>query len=318
MLELEDEFDLVFPMIAEEDPSLRSNPLRVNDLIPRVRDQMITNRRLLADYVSGMIHIYPIGGTGLLVWQRIADELNLGASIDLLVQSHLVQNAVDQGKRPAARRRLLAALAYAGLGDGTILMNQPIQRFGYAGVPERVARIAMTAGHFDWGDYENGTYLIGYAEVPVGERHRQANRFEGNQRVSEAMGQAAERLTPEFEPAHWAFWRDDPRDDLPVSDDVAEVMAVVPQQYEAVNGEDARFAPVHADVDQPHILKIERVDPLWLRELKQDAIDHVDAEIREDGNTLASEWEAMARKFGASDPIARWERYRSRHVDPRL
>jgi hypothetical protein len=264
-----------------------------------------------------MINIYSIG-TGLLVWQRIAEELNLGASIDLIVQSHLVQNAIDRGDRPSARRRLLAALAYAGLDEGTILMDQPLRQFGYAGVPTRVAKIAMTAGHFDWGDLENGTYLLGYTEVPVGEGHRQAGESAGNQRVNEAMSGAAERLTPQFSPAYWAFWRDDPRTDPPVTQDVAEVMAVVPQAYRAVNGEESGFELVHADVDKPHVLKAERVDPLWLRELKRDAVDHVDAEIREDGNTLASEWKAMTRKFGVSDPIARWEQYRTRHVDPNL
>jgi hypothetical protein len=317
MILLEDEFDIRFPMVMEEDEPLRSNPLRVNDMIPRLRERMIDNRRHLADYVPGMIHIYSIG-TGLLMWQRISEELNLGASIDFVVQSHLVQTAVDRSKRPAPRRRLLAALAYAGLDDGTILMNQPLQRFGYAGVPRRVAKIAMTAGHFDWGNLENGTYLIGYEEVPIGANHWQAGQSGADQRVNEAVAQTAERLTPEFDPGHWAFWRDDPRDDLPVTDDVAEVYAVLPREYEALGGEDLGFEIKHADVDQPHVLKLQHVDPLWIRELKREAIEHVDAELREDGNTLASEWDAMTRKFGVSDPIARWEKYRERHVDPNL
>lgn len=316
MLELQDEFDITFPLVKDEEPTLRSNPLRVDDMVPKMRDQMIARRRALADYVNGMIHIYSNAGTGWLLWQQIQEEIRMGASLDFLVQTHQLQQARGSGD-PAARRRLLAALGYVHIDAGTILMDQPLRRYGYAGVPAAVAKIVMSLGHFDWGDLENGVYTVGYTTVPIGEQHLRAGQVDQDQIVGEAIEYHAHNVDLLFDPSNWAFWRDNPEQALPTSDN-PERIAIVPKGFEAVNGAGVDIAPIHADVDQPHVLVIQRVDDMWLNELKREGIEHVDELLRAGDNSLAAEWENMCEKFGVSDSEARWEEYRRRHIDHKL
>jgi hypothetical protein len=319
MLELQDKFDIRFPIIKDPEPTLRSNPLRVNDKVPKLRGQMIARRRLLADYVNGMMHIYSNGGTGWLLWKRVADDLNLGASIDWLVQTHHLQRpGYRQEGDPVARRRLCAALGYAYIDAGTLLMDQPIQKHGYAGVPREVAKIVMTAGHFDWGDLENGIHTVGHTTVPVPEQGLQAGKADQDQIVGEAIQHQANNTDFLFDPAHWAYWRDFDEDrELPLVDRT-ERRAVVPREYEAVDGAGVDIEPIHADVEQPHVLIVRRIGDEWIEQLQQEAIAHIDELIRAGDNSVAAEWENMCEKFGVDDPLPRWEAFRRNHVDPRL
>jgi hypothetical protein len=211
----------------------------------------------------------------------------------------------------------LSALGTVHIGPGTVIQDQDLQTHGFAGVPEEVAKELKLAAMIDWTNYQHGANLIAHKEVHVAEGDRFAGVAQQDQQVGQAIQCEAEELEFTFEPAAWAWWRDDPCDDLPVTDRT-EVIALLPTEYDEVNGAGQAFDPHHGDVEAPHIFKLRRVDDSWLEEIKREAVEHIDERIRAGDNSIAYEWKNMCKQFGESDPVQRWERYRENHLDPKL
>jgi hypothetical protein len=296
---------------------MASNPLKVLDMLPQVRETVTDNRRRLGDRVAGQINVYSHAGTGWLLWNHIADQLNLGPNLNWLVGStELLRYARSNGEDlPPARRRLLSALGTVHIGPGTVIQDQDLQTHGFSGVPKEVATELKLAAMIDWTNYQTSTNLIAHKKINIGNNN--AGIAQQDAQAGQEIQREAQELEFTFEPAAWAWWRDDPRDDLPVTDRT-EVIALLPTEYDDVNGAGQEFDPHYGDVEAPHIFKLRRVDDCWLEEIKREAVEHIDERIRAGDNSIAYEWKNMCKQFGESNPVERWERYRENHLDPKL
>jgi hypothetical protein len=318
MREEVDRIRVEFDLAVEPDVPMASNPLKVVDMLSQVRGEIIENREELADDVVGQINIYSHAGTGWLLWNHVAGDLNIGPSLDWLVGSHqLLRSARSDDQQAPARRRLLGALGTVHIGPGTVLQDQDLKNHGYGGVPKEVAKEVMLTALIDWLNLQNGVNLVAHTTVHVAEKHKHAGVAQQNQQVGQEIRRAAEELEFTFDPATWAWWRDDHSEQLPVTD-APEVVAILPTGYGEVNGAGHAFEVVHADVKTPHVLKFRRVDDAWLEAVRHEAVEHIDQRIRAGDNSIAAEWENQCRRFGASDPVRRWEKYRKNWVDPAL
>jgi hypothetical protein len=325
MEEFESAFGIDSWVVVDPDPDLHRNPLRAVHALGQLDEELKTNRRPVADYTSTTIDVHAVGGTGFLLWRHIAEGMDLNGAIDWLVQSHRLQRAAHAGRDPAPRQQLLAALAYARIGPGSVLLDQPLRQYGYTGVPTRVARMLTTASHFDWTDFEHGIYSVGYDEVRLPFPHQGtslANRCD----ATAAVARATSELEVQFDPAAWAFWRDDPAT-APPTRGPSTVRVLVPHWIddgEFVStvadecGAGRTTEVVYADVDRVHLLTLRRLNDAWLEELRREAVDYVDNRINAGDNPVAAEWRCVCEQSGATHPVQRWDRYRARFVDPFL
>lgn len=325
--ELQSEFDTGAPRVITPDPDLRRSPLRAVNAVAHLQEGSALDWRPLGEDLESTIGVHAIGGTGYLLWRDLTADVNSDGVLDWVVQSHRLQRAARTGCDPGVRQRLLAALSYARLGRRSVLLDQPLRECGYAGVPERVARMVMAAGHFPCRDLRYGVRLVGYDEVRL-PRVPTGTAVTTGCDVTDAIARAVANLDVQFDPAAWAFWRDDPLETPPTRDS-STVWVVLPRWVDEqgelgatvagqVGDASETVTTVYADVDRAHVLKFRGIDDEWLEEFEREAIEHVDERIRAGDTPMASEWRHMCAQTGATDPVQRWEQYRAAHVDPSL
>lgn len=131
-----------------------------------------------------------------------------------------------------------------------------------------------------------------------------------------------------FDPAAWAWWRQDPQMEPPVVDSPG-LWVIIPDSMDDID--------IHPDVGIPdprsdvsprilhrpevsdvHFLRCSRPEDDWIQDLRRDAVAYLDERIRADGNPLRAEWEAVCQRHGSCNPVGRWEQYRTEHLDPVL
>jgi hypothetical protein len=317
MQSLDEEVEVAIPMVSDTNVSIE-NPIRAVKIAPEFREAILANRRRLAERVERQIDVYANGGSGWLLWNQVADDVEVDSRLDWLVNSHHFERVTrDSERMPPVRGRLIGTLGLAHVDDGTVLQRQPLDRFGYAGVPSHVARSLLCAGRVAWDRLEQQVSVVTHESIPVPERWYP---------IEAAVVRTVTGMTA-FDPAAWAWWRENPGEDQPARSLVVHV--VLPEWVDGVGGQiraavrtchdgGVRVRLRHADVEVAHVLTFQTLDEAWVRDLRRDAVAYLDDRLRAEDNLLRDEWEWICQCHGCSDPVGRWEQYRANRLDHRL
>lgn len=320
-------FGVQSPICELPQLSLGGNPLRIEDAAQKLRPEMETE--LLehshdADFTVGVCFL---GGTGFLL-TKMADVGDASPqSVELLIQSHQVQTH----GRPPAKPTILSQLSYSMLETGSILVDHRDHEIGYGAVPPKVAQILVTLAHDDITDRRHDYYTAFYRTIPVGGK----GQAELSRTIQRRARQEAVWFTPEWWAPHLheetaptpatdatdaAAEATDGGTSSPVADESElDIVGLVPQEFDRINGEHMQIRPIPADVEHAHILGLLPLDANWVEEsLKRQGIDWLQAQIEDDTTRIASVWRSMCAEYGIDTPVQKFRDFRQRHVDPRL
>lgn len=301
------EFNVEFDIVKDPDPELGSSAVKAEQTHSKMDMAQRVSR--LTHNCSTIIQPMSVAGTGFHLRKMAGIRAGFPAMIDLLVQSHRLHSIGDVAE-VEPKRMLLAALAYPQLDPGAIMIDHRSSAIGMGDVAAELAWLMVTAAHLDLTNFQDRCYTACYHRVEVGgmTQNELAQTIEQKTRTSSSW----------FSPEEWAPWTDD--QDAVSENPPRQVVAIVPTDYDRINGQGMNLTPRTADVNSVHLLIVTPISTQWIeQELMAGAIDFLEDKLLDpDPNPIWYAWRWQCNQFGIRDYEGKFKKFRDEHFSTEL
>jgi len=298
-------FNTEFPIVQDPDPQLGSNMLKVLDTVSKMKPEMRAGLLELTQYCSSIAQVMSVAGTAMALRKEANLRHLLPPMIDILVQSHKLHVGERANEAIPAKRQMLAAMSYPMMDPGSILLDHRLAEVGYGSVCEELADLLVAATHLDITNLQHRYYTASFETIHVGGMDQA--------QVSQVIQNRARQTEMWFSPEVWAPWADET--EIP-SAGPREVVALLPTEFNRINGGDIQLLPVTAPVENAHLLTVQPLSTGWVEEtLKEDSVAFLESEILEaEDSPIKNIWQFQCQDYGFNDPEARFRQFRDDHL----
>lgn len=298
-------FNVEFPVVQDPDPQLGSNMLRVLDTMPKMKPDMQARLIELTNYCSSIIQLMSVAGTGMTLRKEADLRELLPPVIDILVQGNELHVGERADEAHPAKRLMLAAMNYPRMDPGSILLDHRVGAVGYGKVTSELADLLVATTFLDIVNFQDRYHTASYETIPVGGMDQA--------QVSQVVQNRARQTELWFSPEVWAPWDD--QQEVPTAGP-RQVVALLPNEFDRINGGDIQLLPIQANVEEAHLLALQPLSTEWVTEiLKEESITFLESKILGSESThIEHIWRNQCRAYGFNDPEARFRQFRDNHL----
>lgn len=317
--EIERRYGRQIPSVMMPNPSLGGNTLRIADNANRLAPDLEERLERLAVDVDFAIGVVILGGTGFLLHEYADVDDAIPRQIDVIGQSHKRQ-PTDPDTASPAKATINTLVSYPRLTPGTILLDHGdgYTHVGYGDTPKQFARIIGALVQDDFNNLAHDYHALFIRTIPTTGMNQDG--------LAQKLQQRARTENYQFTPAWWAS-HDDAGMSLAdegspaVNDREQDIIAVIPERFDRIDGEDMDVRPIKAPVHESEatILGLVPLSHDWVENtLQHGSIDWLTAQIESQEGRIYNVWKAMCRDYGYSDPVETFHCFRADRVDPYL